>query len=214
MQNASVVQMTLSASIRVLAVAAINSDDKAEKTKSAFFGGLYKAGITPSTLSDQYRDDIKAIVLTTFPKRVQEGVTSKVIRKDDLIKGAKAERTGKLISKVAWQGLIAKKITRLIAGYAAYLARHENKIEVSGKLQNAAVAVMGRATRTPKVEISLEVKTVKELFPLQAAWSNHKAPTTVAVEIAKLMTKILDLAKSADPQALALFNKASVPTKK
>jgi hypothetical protein len=201
---------TFSTSIRSLAIAAIVSDGKAEKTKFAFFGSLFAEGITPSKLVD-YKDDIKAIVLTTFPKKVQEAVASKLVRKDDLVKGVKAERTGKLIKKVDWQGLINKKATRLLEGYTAYLARHHDKVEVAGTLQPIAVDAMGRAVRLPKAEKPIAVRTVEQGFILQAAWSNIKSPTTLEVEMAKDFMRILDRAKSMTPEARKRFNELSAP---
>lgn len=204
------VTKTFSGSIRVLAIAAINCDDRADKTKIAFFGSLFAAGITPSKLVD-YKDDIKAIVLTTFPKKVQDAVVSPLIRKDDLVKGVKAERTGKLIRKVDWQGLINKKATRLFEGYTAYLARHHDKVEVAGTLQPIAVDAMGRAVRLPKAERPLAVKTVEDAFLKQTQWSNIKSPTTLEVEMAKDYTRILDRAKSMTPEARQRYNELSAP---
>lgn len=201
---------TFSGTIRTLAIAAINSDDKADKSKTAFFAGLFVEGITPSKLVD-YKDDIKAIVLTTFPKKVQDAVASKLIRKDDLVKGVKAERTGNLMKKVEWQNQINKKAARLFDGYATYIARHHDKVEVDGTLQPIAVDAMGRAVRLPKAEKPIAVRTVEQGFILQAAWSNIKSPTTLEVEMAKDFMRILDRAKSMTPEARKRFNELSAP---
>ena len=200
---------TFSGSIRSLAVAAIVSDGKAEKTKFAFFGSLFAEGITPSKLVD-YKDDIKAIVLTTFPKKVQDAVVSKVLRKDDIVKGVKSD-LGKLLKKVDWQNQINKKATRLFDGYSAYIARHHDKVEVDGTLQPIAVDAMGRAVRLPKAERPLAVKTVEDAFLKQTQWSNIKSPTTLEVEMAKDYMRILDRAKSMSAEARARFNQLSAP---
>jgi hypothetical protein len=200
---------TFSGSIRSLAVAAIVSDGKAEKTKFAFFGSLFAEGITPSKLVD-YKDDIKAIVLTTFPKKVQDAVVSKLIRKDDIVKGVKSD-LGKLLKKVDWQNQINKKAARLFDGYTAYIARHHDKVEVAGTLQPIAVDSMGRAVRLPKAEKPISVRTVEQGFILQAAWSNIKSPTTLEVEMAKDFMRILDRAKSMTPEARKRYNELSAP---
>ena len=192
-----------------MAVAAIVSDGKAEKTKFAFFGSLFAEGITPSKLVD-YKDDIKAIVLTTFPKKVQDAVVSKVLRKDDIVKGVKSD-LGKLLKKVDWQNQINKKATRLFDGYSAYIARHHDKVEVDGTLQPIAVDAMGRAVRLPKAERPLAVKTVEDAFLKQTQWSNIKSPTTLEVEMAKDYMRILDRAKSMSAEARARFNQLSAP---
>lgn len=203
------VTKTFSGSIRSLAIAAIVSDGKAEKTKFAFFGSLFAEGITPSKLVD-YKDDIKAIVLTTFPKKVQDAVVSKLLRKDDIVKGVKSD-LGKLLKKVDWQNQINKKATRLFDGYSAYIARHHDKVEVDGTLQPIAVDAMGRAVRLPKAERPLAVKTVEDAFLKQTQWSNIKSPTTLEVEMAKDYMRILDRAKSMSAEARARFNQLSAP---
>lgn len=204
------VAQTFSGTIRALAIAAINSDDKAEKTKFAFFGSLFAEGITPSKIVDHYKDDIKAIVLTTFPKKVQEAVASKLLRKDDIVKDVKSD-LGKLLKKVDWQNQINKKAARLFDGYSAYIARHHDKVEVDGTLQPIAVDAMGRAVRLPKAEKPIAVRTVEQGFILQAAWSNIKSPTTLEVEMAKDFMRILDRAKSMTPEARKRFNELSAP---
>jgi hypothetical protein len=204
------VTKTFSTSIRSLAVATIVSDGKAEKTKNAFFGALFADGILPSELK-LYSDDIKTIVLSTFPKKVQEAVVSKLVRKDDLIKGVKAERTGNLMKKIEWQWQINTKCSRLLEGYSAYLARHQDKVEVDGTLQPIAVDAMGRAVRLPKAEKPIAVRTVEQVFILQAAWSNVKSPTTLEIEMAKDFMRILDRAKSMTTEARQRFNELSAP---
>ena len=201
---------TFSSSTRALAIAAVTSEDKADKSKTAFFDALFADGILPSELK-LYAEDIKSLVLTTFPKKVQEAVASKLIRKDDLVKGVKAERTGKLIKKVDWQNKINKKAARLLEGYTAYLARHQDKVEVGGTLQPIAVDSMGRATRLPKAEKPIAVRTVEQVFILQAAWSNVKSPTTLEIEMAKDFMRILDRAKSMTTEARQRFNQLSAP---
>jgi hypothetical protein len=201
---------TFSTSTRALAIAAVNNDDKADKSKVAFFDALFADGILPSELK-LYAEDIKSLVLTTFPKKVQEAVVSKLIRKDDLVKGVKAERTGKLIKKVDWQNKINKKAKRLLDGYTAYLARHQDKVEVQGTLQPIAVDSMGSVVRLPKAEKPIAVRTVEQVFILQAAWSNVKSPTTLEIEMAKDFMRILDRAKSMTTEARQRFNQLSAP---
>ena len=83
MNTATVVAKEFSGSIRSLALVAIKSEDKADGSKAAFYAAVLKEGILPSSIA-MYKEDAKAICLTTFPKKVQEGVVSKLIRKDDL----------------------------------------------------------------------------------------------------------------------------------
>jgi hypothetical protein len=201
---------TFSSSTRALAIAAVKDDDKAQKSKFAFFDALFSDGILASELK-LYGDDLRSISLSTFPKKIQDGIASKLIRKTDLIKGVKTERTKVLQTKHYWQNRVNKQADRLIDGYTSYLAREHHMTEVAGTLQPLAVDDMGRAVRLPKAEKPISVRTVEQVFILQAAWSNVKSPTTLEIEMAKDFMRILDRAKSMTTEARKRFNELSAP---
>jgi hypothetical protein len=210
----AVKNIDLPANLRPLVLASIKADDKNESLRITLYAAMFKVGILPSQ-KPAYAKAFQAIARSTFPKKVQDAVVSKVLRKDDLIRGVKAERTGKFITKVEWQNLINRKASRCFGGYERYLLNHESKVEVNGTLQPAAVAdKLTRSTRIPKTEKSLHVETIETCFPLQSKWSDIDSPTTIEIENAKDFMRILDRTKSADKEALALFNRLSVPTKK
>lgn len=200
--------------LRPLVLASIKADDKNEGARNTLYAAMFKVGILPSQ-KPAYAKAFQSISRSTFPKKVQEAVVSKILRKDDIVRGVKSDLEGKLLSKVAWQNQINRKASRCFTGYDRYLLNHEAKIEVHGKLQPAAVAdKLTRSTRIPTTEKSLHVQTIEKCFPLQSKWSDIKSPTTIEIENAKDLMRILDRTKSADKEALALFNRLSVPTKK
>lgn len=201
---------TFSDASRKLAVSAVNSEDKAQKSKYAFYAAIFKEGILPSSL-DFYREDAKAICLTTFPKKVQEGIASKLIRKNDLIMGVAGERTGKPLTKVDWQNQVNTKVRRLFADYAAYLARHHDLVEASGKLIPIALDDTGRAVKLPKAEKAPLIEHLEAAFRGQVFFSNIATPTTAEVEVAKLFTKVCDYLKSMSPDVKQRFNELSAP---
>jgi hypothetical protein len=212
---ASVVKnIDLPTNLRPLVLASIKADDKNESLRITLYAAMFKVGILPSQKL-AYAKAFQSISRSTFPKKVQDAVVSKVLRKDDLVRGAKSDRDGKLLTKVDWQNQINRKATRCFGGYERYLLNHQSKIEVHGKLQPAAIAdKLTRSTRIPTTEKSLHVQTIEKCFPLQSKWSDAKSPTTIEIENAKDLMRILDRTKSADKEALALFNRLSVPTKK
>jgi hypothetical protein len=63
----------------------------------------------------------------------------------------------------------------------------------------------------PKAEKPIEIATIERLYPLQAAWSNIKSPTTLEVENAKDLMRILDRTKSMTTEARQRFNQLSAP---
>ena len=204
------VTKTFSTSTRALALTAIKDGNKAEDSKTAFFDALFADGILASELK-LYGDDLRAISLSTFAKKIQDGIASKLIRKTDLIKGIKTARTKVLQTKHYWQNQVNKKADRLIDGYTSYLAREHHMVEVAGTLQPLAIDDMGRAVRLPKAEKPIAVRTVEQVFILQAAWSNVKSPTTLEIEMAKDFMRILDRAKSMTTEARQRFNQLSAP---
>lgn len=201
---------TFSGSTRKLALSAVRSEDRTEKAKFAFYAALFKEGILPSSL-DFYREDGRAICLTTFPKKVQDGIASKVIRKNDLIRGVNSERTGKPLKKVDWQNQVNKKVSRLFGDYAAYLARHHDLVEAAGKLIPIALDDTGRAVKLPKAEKAPQIAHLEAAFEAQVFYSNVASPTTSEVELAKLYTKVCDYLKSMSPDAKKRFNELSAP---
>lgn len=201
---------TFSDASRKLALSAVCGEDKAEKAKFAFYAAILKEGILPSSL-DFYREDGRAICLTTFPKKVQDGIASKLIRKDDLIRGVNSERTGKPLKKVDWQNQVNKKVSRLFGDYAAYLARHHDLVEAAGKLIPVALDDTGRAVKLPKAEKSPAITHLEAAFRGQVFFSNIATPTTAEVELAKLYTKVCDYLKALTPEAKKRFNELSAP---
>lgn len=212
MQNAKVEAKEFSGAIRSLALVAIKNDDKADGSRTAFYAAILKEGILPSSIS-MYKDDAKAISRSTFPKKVQEGVLSGLVRKDDLIKGVKSGRDQVLLKKVAWQNQINKKADRLLEGYTSYIARHHHKVEVEGKLQPIAVDANNRPVRLPKAEKAPEVGYLEGFYRAQVHFSNIKTPRSTEVEIAKLCTKICDLAKGLSAETKKRFNELSTGKK-
>ena len=212
MNKAIVVAKEFSGAIRKLALVAIKNEDKADDSKTAFYAAVLKEGILPSSIA-MYKADAQAISRSTFPKKVQEGVMSKLIRKDDLIKGVKSGRDQVLLKKVAWQNQINKKADRLLIGYSAYIARHHHKVEKEGTLQPIALDENNRPVKLPKAEKAQEIKEIEFAYATQARYSNIKTPRTAEVEIAKTCTKLCDLLKSNSADAKKRFNELSTGKK-
>ena len=212
MQNAKVEAKEFSGAIRSLALVAIKNSDKAEDSRTAFYAAVLKEGILPSSIA-MYKVDAQAISRSTFPKKVQEGVMSKLIRKDDLIKGVKSGRDQVLLKKVAWQNQINKKADRLLEGYSAYIARHHHKVEVEGKLQPIAVDANNRPVKLPRAEKAPEIAYLEAAYRTQVYFSNVKTPRTVEMELAKVFTKACDLLKGLTPEPKKRFAELSTGKK-
>ena len=212
MNTATVVAKEFSGSIRSLALVAIKSEDKADGSKTAFYAAIFKEGIMPSNIV-QYAIDVQAISRSTFPKKVQEGVMSKLIRKDDFIKGVKSGRDQVLLKKVDWQNQINRKGKRLLEGYAAYIMRHHHKQEVHGVLTPVKLDANNRPVKLPKAEKAPEIAYLEAAYRTQVHFSNIKSPRTVEVEIAKLGTKMCDLLKGLTPETKKRFNELSTGKK-
>ena len=212
MNKAIVVAKEFSGSTRSLALVAIKSEDKADGSKAAFYAAIFKDGILPSNIV-QYAIDVQAISRSTFPKKIQEGVMSKLIRKDDLIKGVKSGRDNVLLKKVDWQNQINKKGKRLLEGYAAYIMRHHHKQELHGVLVATKMDANNRPVKLPKMEKAVEIKEIEFAYATQARYSNIKTPRTAEVEIAKTCTKLCDLLKSNSADAKKRFNELSTGKK-
>ena len=212
MQNAKVEAKEFSGAIRSLALVAIKNSDKAEDSRTAFYAAVLKEGILPSSIA-MYKVDAQAISRSTFPKKVQEGVMSKLIRKDDLIKGVKSGRDQVLLKKVAWQNQINKKADRLLEGYSAYIMRHHHKQEQHGVLIPMKLDEHNRPVKLPKAEKAPEVGYLEGFYRAQVHFSNIKTPRSTEVEIAKLCTKICDLAKGLNADTKKRFNELSTGKK-
>ena len=212
MNTATVVAKEFSGSIRSLALVAIKADDKSDDSKAAFYAAVLKEGILPSSIA-MYKADAQAISRSTFPKKVQEGVMSKLIRKDDLIKGVKSGRDQVLLKKVAWQNQINKKADRLLEGYTLYIARVHHKVEKEGTLQPIALDANNRPVKLPKAEKAPEIAYLEAAYRTQVHFSNIKTPRTVEVEIAKLSTKMCDLLKGLTLETKKRFNELSTGKK-
>jgi hypothetical protein len=213
MSNAQKVEgKEFSGAIRTLAIAAIKADDKSQEVKEVFYAALLKEGILPSSIA-MYKKDAAAISRSTFPKKVQEGVMSALIRKDDLIKGVKSGRDQVLLKKVAWQNQINKKADRLLEGYTLYIARVHHKVEKEGTLQPIALDANNRPVKLPKAEKAPEIAYLEAAYRTQVHFSNIKTPRTVEVEIAKLSTKMCDLLKGLTLETKKRFNELSTGKK-
>ena len=213
MANATVVEAKeFSGAIRTLAIAAIKADDKSQEVKEVFYAAVLKEGILPSSIA-MYKADAQAISRSTFPKKVQEGVMSKLIRKDDLIKGVKSGRDQVLLKKVAWQNQINKKAERLLAGYPAYIMYHHHKQELHGVLTPVKLDANNRPVKLPKAEKAPEIGYLEAAYRTQVHFSNIKSPRTVEVEIAKLGTKMCDLLKGLTPETKKRFSELSTGKK-
>jgi len=213
MSNAQKVEgKEFSGAIRTLAIAAIKADDKSQEVKEVFYAALLKEGILPSSIA-MYKKVAAAISRSTFPKKVQEGVMSALIRKDDLIKGVKSGRDQVLLKKVAWQNQINKKADRLLEGYTLYIARVHHKVEKEGTLQPIALDANNRPVKLPKAEKAPEIAYLEAAYRTQVHFSNIKTPRTVEVEIAKLSTKICDLLKGLTLETKKRFNELSTGKK-
>jgi hypothetical protein len=212
MNTATVVAKEFSGSIRSLALVAIKADDKSDDSKAAFYAAVLKEGILPSSIA-MYKADAQAISRSTFPKKVQEGVMSSLIRKNDLIKGVKSGRDQVLLKKVAWQNQINKKAERLLAGYPAYIMYHHHKQEKHGVLVPAELDENNRPVKLPKAEKAPEITYLEAAYKTQVHFSNIKTPRTVEVEIAKLSTKMCDLMKGLTTETKKRFSELTVGKK-
>ena len=212
MQTAKVIDKEFSGTSRALALSAINADDRAGKAKASFYAAIFKEGILPSSL-ECYAADAQAIARSTFPKKVQDAVSSKLIRKDDIVKGVKAERTGKEMKKVDWQNQINRKARRLLEDYTSYIARHHDKVEVDGTLQPIALDENNRPVRLPKAEKAPEITYLEAAYRAQVHFSGIKSPRTVEVELSKVLTKVCDLLKGLTPETKKRFSELSTGKK-
>jgi hypothetical protein len=197
-----------SSAIRNLALVAIKNEDKADGSKTAFYAAVFKDGIMPSTIV-QYAVDVQAISRSTFSKKVQDGVLSKLIGKEDLIKGVKSGRDRVLLKKVDWQNQINKKGKRLLAGYAAYIMREHHKVELHGVLIPVKLDANNRPVKLPKAEKAPEITHLEAAYRTQVHFSNIKSPRTVEVELSKMFTKACDLLKGLTPETKKRFNELS-----
>lgn len=208
----TVVSKEFSGDTRKLALLAIKADDKLVGSKEAFYAAIFAEGILPSSI-ELYADEIKGLCRSTFPKKVQEGVLSKLIRKDDLIKGALSGRDKVLLTKGAWQCQIATKARRLMVDYPSYIARTHHKVEKEGTLQPIAVDSNNRPVKLPKAEKAPEIAYLEAAYRAQVHFSNVKTPRTTEVELSKLYTKVCDLLKGLTPDAKKRFNELSTGKK-
>jgi hypothetical protein len=213
MQNATVVETKeFSGATRKLVLLAIRSEDKAVDSKKVFYAAIYAEGIMPSSI-ELYKEDAKAISISTLPKKVQDALATPLFRNADIVKGIKGCKGGSELTKHAWRNYANKKADRLLEGYTAYIARHHHKVEVEGKLQPIALDSNNRPVKLPKAEKAPEIRFLENDYRAQVHFSNVKTPRTVEVELAKLYTKVCDLLKGLTPEAKKRFSELSTGKK-
>ena len=200
-----------SGATRKLVLLAIKADDKAIDSKKVFYAAIYAEGIMPSSI-EMYADDAKAISISTLPKKAQDALATPLFRNDDIVKGAKSE-TQKELTKHAWRNYANRKATRLLAGYPAYIMFHHHKQEQHGVLVPTPLDENNRPVRLPKAEKAPEVGHLERFYSAQVYFSNIKTPRSTEVEIAKLCTKICDLAKGLNADTKKRFNELSTGKK-
>jgi hypothetical protein len=205
MQNATVVETKeFSGATRKLVLLAIKADDKAVDSKKVFYAAIYAEGIMPSSI-ELYKEDAKAISISTLPKKAQDALATPLFRNVDIVKGAKSG-TNMELTKHAWRCYANRKATRLLLGYPAYIMFHHHKQELHGVLVPTKLDASNRPVKLPKAEKAVEIKEIEFMYGMQVRYSNIKTPRTAEVEIAKLSTKICDLLKAQTAEAKKRFN--------
>jgi hypothetical protein len=209
-QTKAVPVRDLSATARKLGKAASLAMTNNENKQIAFYAQLHKDAVLPSQLAE-YRPDFRLCALGGFPAKVSACIDSKLFRTTDIIK-VKTTKKGLYLMKREWQNQVNKRTTRLMDGYKIYLRDHAHVEERATGLVAIDPSMQSEKGAGVKKR-PLAVITVDRSFSLQAAWSNIESPTTVEIEIAKLFTKILNLAKGMNSEAKALFNKKATGKK-
>jgi hypothetical protein len=200
-----------SGATRKLVLLAIKADDKAIDSKKVFYAAIYAEGIMPSSI-ELYKEDAKAISISTLPKKAQDALATPLFRNGDIVKGAKSEKQ-KELTKHAWRNYANKKADRLLAGYPAYIMFHHHKQEQHGVLVPMKLDEHNRPVKLPKAEKAPEVGYLEGFYRAQVHFSNIKTPRSTEVEIAKLCTKICDLAKGLSAETKKRFNELSTGKK-
>lgn len=208
-QTKAVPVRDLSATARKLGKAASLAMTNGENKQIAFYAQLRKDEVLPSQLAE-YKADFRLCALGGFPAKVADSINSKLFRTTDIIK-VKTKK-GLYLMKREWQNQVNKRTSRLMDGYAIYLKDHAGVEERATGLVAIDPSMQSEKGAGVKKR-PLAVITVDRSFSLQAAWSNIESPTTVEIEIAKLFTKILNLAKGMNSEAKALFNKKATGKK-
>jgi hypothetical protein len=208
-QTKAVPVRDLSAAARKLGKAASLAMTNGENKQIAFYAQLRKDEVLPSQLAE-YKADFRLCALGGFPAKVAESINSKLFRTNDVIK-VKTKK-GLYLMKREWQNQVNKRTSRLMDGYAIYLKDHAGVEERATGLVAIDPAMQSENGAGSKKR-PLPIRTVEQVYRLQAAFASIESPTTVEIEIAKLFTKVLQLAKGMDRDAKALFNKLATGKK-
>jgi hypothetical protein len=201
-----------SGATRKLVLLAIKADDKAIDSKKVFYAAIYAEGIMPSSI-ELYKEDAKAISISTLPKKVQAALATPLFRNADIVKGIKGCKGGNELTKHAWRNYANKKAERLLLGYPAYIMFHHHKQELHGVLVPTKLDENNRPVKLPKAEKAVEIKEIEFMYGMQVRYSNIKTPRTAEVEIAKYCTKICDLLKAQTAETKKRFNELTVGKK-
>ena len=212
MVTATVVETKeFSGATRKLVLLAIKADDKAIDSKKVFYAAIYAEGIMPSSI-ELYKEDAKAISISTLPKKAQDALATPLFRNADIVKGAKSD-TNRELTKHAWRCYANRKADRLLLGYPAYIMFHHHKQELHGVLVPTKLDANNRPVKLPKAEKAPEIGYLEAAYRTQVHFSNIKSPRTVEVEIAKLSTKICDLLKGLTLETKKRFSELTVGKK-